>query len=101
MRTPTAAWTRTIVVLGSILAGAAGAYAGAPFDEAPEGRYDAPVRTIYTEANAPAIPKPEALELTDTISQSLKIIFSNSRQVSAAWHAELFLNLSMLVVRYR
>jgi len=39
------------------------------FSEAPAGDYDGSVKTVVTSANAPATPKLEALELTDTLSQ--------------------------------
>jgi len=58
-----------MVALGLILTWPARVYAEPPFPEAPEGPYDGPVKIIYTKDNAPATPKVEDLELTDTVSQ--------------------------------
>jgi hypothetical protein len=57
-----------IAAFGTVLACAA-VGAELPFPEAPAGTYDGPVNTIYTRENAPATPKLDDLELTDTVSQ--------------------------------
>ncbi|MBN2584601.1 MAG: hypothetical protein JXL80_16175 [Planctomycetes bacterium] len=60
---------RRYVMAVAILAALGSAVGAAVFSQAPEGTYDGPVKTVYTQANAPATPKPGDLDETDTITQ--------------------------------